>query len=152
MVQGCLSFEALGLDHFSRFGMKICGIQVKLWNKKFKCGWLHWWNFVIKLLSARCLSSSLFPTGRHRSFDSLNEIRTAISSESIQLLQSYILTYKKKLEEVVFIEEGFLCKKISKKGVYVHYGATVDTSQDACSEAVWKFDSIEVGETNHYSS
>ena len=25
-----LSFEALGLDYFGRFGMKICGIQVKL--------------------------------------------------------------------------------------------------------------------------
>ena len=25
-----LSFEALGLDHFGRFGTKICGIQVKL--------------------------------------------------------------------------------------------------------------------------
>ena len=104
------------------------------------------------MLSARGLSSSLFPTGRHRRFDSLNEIRTAISSENIQLLQSYIATCEKKLEEVVFVEEGFLYKKISKGGVYVHYGATVDISQDACSEAVWGFDSIEVGETNHYSS
>ena len=25
-----LSFEALGLDYLGRFGMKICGIQVKL--------------------------------------------------------------------------------------------------------------------------
>ena len=53
---------------------------------------------------------------------------------------------------MVFVEEGFLYRKISKKRVYVHYGAMVDISQDACSEAVWKFDNIEVGETNHYSS
>ena len=109
-------------------------------------------KFRYKNCSQRCLSSSLIPTGRHRRFDSFNEIRTSISSESIQLLQSYIVTYKKKLEEVFFVEEGFLYKKISKKRVYVHYGATVDISQDACSEAVWKFDNIEVGETNHYSS
>ena len=25
----------LGLDHFGRFGMKICEIQVRIWNKKF---------------------------------------------------------------------------------------------------------------------
>ena len=55
----------------------------------------------------------------------LNDIRTAISIENIQLLQSYIATYRKKLEEVVFVEEEFLYKKISKKDVYVDYGATV---------------------------
>ena len=53
---------------------------------------------------------------------------------------------------MVFAEEGFLYKKISKKDVYVDYGATADIPQDACSYAVWRFDSIEVGETNHYSS
>ena len=49
----------------------------------------------------------------------LNDIRTAISSENIQLLQSYIATYRKKLEEVAFVEEEFLYKKISKKDVYM---------------------------------
>ena len=49
----------------------------------------------------------------------LNEIRAAISSENIQLLQSYIATYRKKLKEVVFVEEKFLYKKISKKDVYM---------------------------------
>ena len=87
----------------------------------------------MKLLSARSVSSSLLLTGRHGRFDSLNEIRTAIISENIQQLQSYIATYKKKLEEVVFAEEGFLYKKISKKDVYVDYGATADIPQDACS-------------------
>ena len=47
--------------------------------------------------------------------EGLNEIRTAISSENIQLLQSYIATYRKKLEEVVFVEEEFMYKNISKK-------------------------------------
>ena len=42
----------------------------------------------------------------------LNEIRTAISSKNIHLLQSYIATYRKKLEDVVFVEEEFLYKKI----------------------------------------
>ena len=58
--------------------------------------------------------------------EGLNEIRTAISSKNIQLLQSYIVTYRKKLEEVAFVEVEFLYKKISKEDVYVDYGATVD--------------------------
>ena len=63
--------------------------------------------------------------------EGLNEIRTAISSKNIQLLQSYIVTYRKKLEEVAFVEVEFLYKKISKKDVYVDYGATADIPQDA---------------------
>ena len=55
-----------------------------------------------------------------------NDIRTVISSENIQLLQSCIATYRKKLEEVVFVEEEFLYKKISKKDNYVDYDATAD--------------------------
>ena len=63
--------------------------------------------------------------------DGLNEIRTATSCENIQLLQSYIATYRNKLEEVAFVEEEFLYKKIIKKDVYVDHGATTDISQDA---------------------
>ena len=44
---------------------------------------------------------------------------------------SYIATYRKKLEELVFVEEEFLYKKISKKGVYVDYGATAVVPQIA---------------------
>ena len=58
--------------------------------------------------------------------EGLNDMRTTISSENNQLLQSYIATYRKKLKEMVFVEEVFLCKKISKKDVYVDYGATPD--------------------------
>ena len=76
----------------------------------------------------------MLSTGRHGSFDSSNKIRTAISSENIQLLQSDIVTYRKKLEEVVFVEEEFLYKKISKKDVYVDYGATTDIPQDAVEQ------------------
>ena len=47
----------------------------------------------------------------------MNDIRAAISSENIQQLQSYIATCRKKLEEVVFVDEEFLYKKISKKDV-----------------------------------
>ena len=51
--------------------------------------------------------------------EDLNEIRTAIISENIQLLQSYIVTNRKKLEEKVFAKEEFLHKKIRNKDVYV---------------------------------
>ena len=76
------------------------------------------------MLSAWAVSSTL---------GGLNEIRTAISSENVQLLQSYIATYRKKLEEVVFVEEEFLYK-ISKKDIYVDYGATADIRQDAVKQ------------------
>ena len=66
--------------------------------------------------------------------EGLNEIRTAISSENIQLLQSQIATYREKLEEVVFLEEELLYKKISKKDVYEDYGATADIPQDAVKQ------------------
>ena len=65
----------------------------------------------------------------------LNDSRTAISSENIQLLQSYIATYRKKLKEMAFVEEEFLYKKISKKDVYVDYGATADISQVAVRQS-----------------
>ena len=66
--------------------------------------------------------------------EDLIEIRIAISSKNMQLLQSYIATYRKKLEEVVFVEEEFLYKKISKKDVFVDYGATADILQDAVKQ------------------
>ena len=66
--------------------------------------------------------------------EGLNEMRTAFSSENIQLLQSYVATYRKKLEEVVFVEEEFLYEKISKKDVYVDYCATADIPQDAVKQ------------------
>ena len=66
--------------------------------------------------------------------EGLYEIRTAISSENIPLLQSYIVTYREKLEEVVFVEEGFLQKKISKKDVYMDCGAMTDIPEDAVKQ------------------
>ena len=53
---------------------------------------------------------------------------------SATLLQSYIATYRKKLEEVVFAEEEFLYKKISKKDVYVDYCATAVIPQIAVKQ------------------
>ena len=64
----------------------------------------------------------------------LNDIRTAISSENIQLLQSYIASYRKKLEKVVFVEEEFLYKNISKKDFYVDYGGTAIIPQVAVKQ------------------
>ena len=66
--------------------------------------------------------------------EGLNEIRTAITSENIQLLQSYIGTYRNKLEELVFVKEEFLCIKISKKNVYVNYGDAADISEVAVKQ------------------
>ena len=66
--------------------------------------------------------------------EGLNEIHAAINSENVQLLRSYVATYRKKLEEVVFVEEEFLYEKISKKDVYVDYGATADIPQDAVKQ------------------
>ena len=63
--------------------------------------------------------------------EGLIDTRTLISNENIQLLQSYITTYRKKLEERVFVEEEFLQKKISEKDVYVDYVATADIQQVA---------------------
>ena len=63
--------------------------------------------------------------------EGLNEICTSISSEYIQLPQSYFVTYRKKLEEVVFFEEEFLHKKIRNKDVYVDYSAMADIPEDA---------------------
>ena len=66
--------------------------------------------------------------------EGLNEIRTVISSENIQLLRSYIVTYRDKLEEEVFVEEEFLHKKISNKDVHVDYGAMADIPEDAVKQ------------------
>ena len=64
----------------------------------------------------------------------MNEIRTAISSENIQLLQGYIVTYGEKLDEVAFVEEEFLLKKINNKNVYVDYGAMADIPEYAVKQ------------------
>ena len=63
--------------------------------------------------------------------EGLNEIRTAISSENIQLVQIYILTYRKKLREVVFVEEERLHKKTSNKYIYLDYDVMDDIPEYA---------------------
>ena len=55
--------------------------------------------------------------------EGLNEIHTAISSGNIQVIQSYIVTYRKKLKEAVFA--------LSNKDVYVDYGAMGDIAEYA---------------------
>ena len=64
----------------------------------------------------------------------LNEIRTVISSENSQLLQSYTVTYGKKLEKVIFVKEESLRKKINNKDVYVVYGAKGDIPEKAVEQ------------------
>ena len=91
---------------------------------------------LVKFGYKNCSQRQVFPLPccSRAGMEGLNEIRTAISSKNIQLLQSYIVTYRKKLEEVVFVEEKFLYKKISKKDVYVDYGATAVIPQVAVKQ------------------
>ena len=49
-------------------------------------------------------------------------------------MQSWFVTHRKKLEEVDFVDEEFLHKKINKKDVYsVLWCATEDIPEDAYS-------------------
>ena len=63
--------------------------------------------------------------------EGLRGIRTAISSDKIQVLRCYFVTYRKKLEEVVFVYEEFLHKNMANKDVYVDYGAMAGIQEDA---------------------
>ena len=83
-----------------------------------------WLVALVKFRYKNCSQRSAFEC-----LEGLNEIRTAISSKNIQLLQSYIATYRKKLEEVVFVEEEFPYKKIS-----MDYSATADIPQVAVKQ------------------
>ena len=71
--------------------------------------------------------------------EDLNEIRTAIISENIQLLQSYIVTNKKKLKEVVFAKEEFLHKRIRNKDVYVDMMSwLISQNMQLSSMVIWQ--------------
>ena len=71
-------------------------------------------------------------------------------------MQSWFVTHRKKLEEVDFVDEEFLHKKVNKKWrLYVDCGvlqkifqkiATCTKVQAAWSQALWRFDSIELKE------
>ena len=86
---------------------------------------------LVKLHYKTCSECRVFPLPccPWAGMEGLNEIRTAISSENIQLLQNYILTYRKKLKKVVFVEEERLHKKISNKDE--DYGAMGDFPEHA---------------------
>ena len=47
------------------------------------------------------------------------------------MIQRYIVTCRKKPEEVVFVKEEFLEKKISSKNVHVDYGTMADIPYNA---------------------
>ena len=80
-----------------------------------------WLVTLVKFRYKNCSQRRVFPLPccLRVGMEGLNDIHTAISSKNIQLLQSYIATYRKNFEEVVFVEEEFLYKKISKKDVYM---------------------------------
>ena len=95
-----------------------------------------WLVTLVKFRYKNCSQRVAFPLPccPWAGMEGLNEIRTAISSENCQLRQSYIATYRKKLEEVVFVEEEFLYKKISKNNMLVDYGTTADIPQDTVKQ------------------
>ena len=95
-----------------------------------------WLATLVKFRYKNCSQRRVFPLPccLRVGTEGLNGIHTAISSKNIQLLQSYIATYRKNFEEVVFVEEEFLYKKISKKDVYVDYGATAVIPQVAVKQ------------------
>ena len=65
--------------------------------------------------------------------------RTAIISENIQLLQSYIVTNKKKLKEMVFAKEEFLHKRIRNKDVYVDMMSwLISQNMQLSSMVIWQ--------------
>ena len=79
-----------------------------------------WLVTLVKFHYKNCSQREAFPLSccPCAGMEGLNEIhRNAISSENIQLLQNYVATYIKKLDEVVFVEEEFLYENISKKDV-----------------------------------
>ena len=67
-------------------------------------------------------------------------------------MQSWFVTYRKKLEEVHFVEEEFLHKKVNKNGINMRIMASYRRySRSTCSygslsQALWRFDSIELKE------
>ena len=87
---------------------------------------------LVKLPYKMCFQYRVFPVSccPRADMKDLREINTALDSNNIQLNQSYFVTYRKKLEEVIFVGEQFLHKKINKKGVYVEYDAMVDIPED----------------------
>ena len=96
-----------------------------------------WLVTLVKLRYKTCSQGGAFPLPccSRGGMNGLNESHTAVSSrENIQLLQSYIVTYRKKLKEVAFVEEEFLYKKLSKKDVYVDYASTADMAEDAVEQ------------------
>ena len=67
-------------------------------------------------------------------------------------MQSWFVTYRKKLEEVYFVDEELLYKKVNENGVcirimvcYRRYSRG-HSSLSSLSQALWKFDSIELNE------
>ena len=91
-----------------------------------------WLVTLVKFRYKNCSQHRAFPLPccPRAGMEGLNDIRTAISSENIQLLQ----TYRKKLKEVVFVEEEFLYKMMSKKDIYVDYGAMAVIPQVAVKQ------------------
>ena len=66
--------------------------------------------------------------------EALREICTEISSVNIQLVQSYFVAHRDKLEKVLFDDKESLHKKLSKKDVFWDYGAMADIPELAVKQ------------------
>ena len=66
--------------------------------------------------------------------EALREICTEISSVNIQLVQSYFVAHRDKLEKVFFDDKESLHKKLSKKDVFGDYGAMADIPELAVKQ------------------
>ena len=72
-------------------------------------------------------------------------VPTTRRSDNIQLVQSWFVTQTKKLEEVYFVDEEFLQKKVNKNGVYMRIMVRY-RRYSSLRQALWKFDSVELKE------
>ena len=77
-------------------------------SKAMKQEILEWLVTLVKFCYKTCCQRGVFPLPccPWAALEGLNEIRTAISSDNIQLLQSCIATYRKRLEVVLFVEQA----------------------------------------------
>ena len=83
------------------------------------------------MLSAQDVSSSLLSTGRHGRIEWYSYCDKQQKYSATTKLHCNL---QKETRGSGFVEEEFLYKKISKKDVYVDYGATADIPQDTVKQ------------------
>ena len=86
------------------------------------------------MFSAQKILSSLLTTDMHgRVQKDILQLAVPFGWRS-QLVQLYLVTCKKNLEEVVFVDKEVLNKKTNDKDVYVNYGTIAYILKDAVKQ------------------